>query len=134
MTALNRIRSILESLCEDEDVPMEAVYYGMCPERSLPKWNYFVFDRLSTTKASNRLDWETRYQIHIIHEDYIPEQYVERVIAALEAPGNPLFRTTTDSVSYQYTTKGNTSVVVELATITVVHPEIRRHAVGTAVS
>ena len=122
MSALNDIKSILTTLAADEDVPMGAVYYGMCPETSLDTWNYFVFNRTQTEKASNRVDWQTHYSVSIIHEDYIPEGYVETVKDALEAGG---FRWKAEAVTYNYTLKGSTSVVVEIATINLVLPEKR---------
>lgn len=128
MSVLNRIRDTLTTLAADQNVPMEGVWYGACREKQLDKWNYFVFNRWKTTKDnSSRLDLQTFYQIHIIHEDYIPEGYVQTVIDALQtrdASGTKL-RATTDDIEYNYTFKGNTNMVVEIATITVFHPEKR---------
>ena len=128
MSVLNRIRDTLTTLAADQNVPMEGVWYGACREKQLDKWNYFVFNRWKTTKDnSSRMDFQTFYQIHIIHEDYIPEGYVQTVINALQtrdASGTKL-RATTDDIEYNYTFKGNTNMVVEIATITVFHPEKR---------
>ena len=127
MSVLNRIRDTLTAML-DGSVKMEGVWYGSCREKQLNKWNYFVFNRLKTTKDNrSREDFQTFYQVHIVHEDFIPEGYVEKVIQALEtqdAPGTKL-RATTDDIVYNYTFKGNTTMVVEIATITLFHPEKR---------
>ena len=73
------------------------------------------------------MDYQTFYQVHIIHEDFIPEGYVEKVIEALcqkDESGTKL-RPTNDDVTYDYTFKGNTGMVVEIAHITLYHPEKR---------
>lgn len=127
-SVLDRIRGTLETLCTDNTVPMQGVWYGACREKKLDYWNYFVINRLKTTKNNtSRLDYQTFYQVHIIHEDYIPEGYVERVIEALcqkDEFGTKL-RPTNDDVTYDYTFKGNTGMVVEIAHITLYHPEKR---------
>ena len=131
-SVIKRIRETLEQMAADTEFPMEGVWYGACREKQLDKWNYFVFRRGKTTKDnssrnSSRLDWQTFYQVNIIHEDYIPEGYVLRVIDALQtkdASGTKL-KATTDDVEYNYTFKGSTNMVVEIATITFFHPEKR---------
>lgn len=130
MSVLNRISNILTELSQDAEVPMEGVWYGACREKSLDKWNYFVFNRLKTGKksATTQNDYQTFYQVHVIHEDYIPEGYVERVIEALTAKDTETgikIRPTNDDVTYDYTFKGSTNMVVEIATITVFRPEKR---------
>ena len=116
-------------MCADKDIPMCGVWYGACREKQLDFWNYFVFRRLKTTKNnSSRMDFQTFYQIHIIHEDYIPEGYVERVIEELskkDTESGVKLRPTNDDVVYDYTFKGSTGMVVEIATITLYHPETR---------
>ena len=127
MSVLNRIRDTLTTLAAG-DVKMEGVWYGACQEKKLENWNYFVFNRLKTTKNNtSKVDYQTFYQVHIVHEDYIPEGYVQTVIEALEtqdASGTKL-KPTNDDVTYNYTFKGNTNMVVEIATITLYHPEKR---------
>ena len=127
-SVLDRIQRTLETLAAGE-VKMEGVWYGACREKQLDVWNYFVFNRRRTTKGSstNRMDLQTFYQVHIIHEDYIPEGYVEAVIAALEAQdeSGTKLKVTGDDIEYDYTFKGNTNMVVEIATITVYHPQKR---------
>lgn len=130
MSVLNRISDILTQLSHDAEVPMEGVWYGACREKALAKWNYFVFNRLKTAKksATTQNDYQTFYQVHIIHEDYIPEGFVERVIEALTAKDTETgikIRPTNDDVLYSYTFKGSTNMVVEIATITIFRPEKR---------
>ena len=127
MSVLNRIRDTLTELANG-DVKMEGVWYGACREKKLDKWNYFVFNRWKTTKNNqSRVDFQTMYQVHVVHEDYIPEGYVQTVIQALEAQADPgtKLKSTSDDVTYNYTFKGNTNMVVEIATITLFHPEKR---------
>lgn len=128
-SVLNRIRDTLNTLSSDADVPMEGVWYGACREKELKYWNYFVFNRRKTTKNNqgSRVDLQTVYQVHVVHEDYIPEGYVGKVISALQAQAGSgtKLKLTNDDVEYNYIFKGNTNMVVEIATITLYHPEKR---------
>lgn len=127
-SVLDRIRNTLTEL-QSGEVKMEGTWYGACREKELKHWNYFVFNRLRTTKnnSGSRTDLQTFYQVHIIHEDYIPEGYVETVISALQeqAESGTKLKLTNDDIQYNYTFKGSTNMVVEIATITLYHPEKR---------
>ena len=128
-SVLNRIRDTLTTLAFDKTIPMEGVWYGACRERELDKWNYFVFNRYKTTKNNqgSKVDLQTFYQVHVVHEDYIHEGYVEKVISALQekdASGTKL-KLTNEDIGYSYIFKGNTNMVVEIATIVLYHPEKR---------
>lgn len=127
-SVLERIKGTLKTLASSNDVPMEKVYYGRCTDKDLEFWNYFVFNRWKTSKAgTSKIDLQTYYRIHIVHEDYIPEGYVEKVIEALskkDESGTKL-KLTNDDIDYNYISKGNTSMVVEIATITMYHPQKR---------
>lgn len=123
MSVLEETRRILLELAREDG--MIGAYYGACNEKDLQEWNYFVFNRKTTSKASNRMDWQTQYELHIIHEEYIPDGYVEKVIKRLEEQKNVKLRVTADPVSYDYTFKGKGDTVVEIATITFFHPEKR---------
>jgi len=127
-SVLDRIRSTLNELSSGE-VKMEGVWYGACREKELKYWNYFVFNRQRTTKNNqgSKVDLQTFYQVHVVHEDYIPEGYIETVINALlekDESGTKL-KMTNEDIQYDYTFKGNTNMVVEIATITLYHPEKR---------
>ena len=127
--AISRIREKLQGLCADSEIPMEGVWYGACRASKLNAWNYFVFNRKKTTKGSstNRVDLQTFYEVHIIHEDAIPEGYLQTVIDALQAQDDPgtKLKLTSDDIDYDYTFKGSTNMVVEIATLTFLHPEKR---------
>ena len=127
MSAIKAIRDALENIAETGDVSMGKVYYGACQDDNLEEWNYFVFNKLKTAKSTNRKDFQTFYQVHIIHEDYIPDGYVEDVIAALEASDQETLRCTSDDINYNYTFKGkaNTNTIIEIATINIFRPEKR---------
>ena len=126
MTVLDTIKNVLDGLLNDPSVQMQDVWYGACRDRSMDLWNYFVFNRSKTVKSSNNVDLETYYEVHIVHEDYIPEGYVETVIAALEGQKIQKLRATSETIRYDYTFKGATDMVVEIATITFVPPEKRQ--------
>jgi len=126
---LDRIEKTLTKLSTEHEVKMEGVFYGACTESKLSKWNYFVFNRGKTTKNNNgtRTDLQTTYEVHIVHEGHVPEGYVKDVIDALQAqdePGTKL-KLNNDDITYDYTFKQNTNMVVEVATITFYHPEKR---------
>jgi hypothetical protein len=123
MSVLDKTRDLLSDLAKEDG--LVGAYYGACNERNLQEWNYFVFNRKETTKSSNKRDWQTYYQLHIIHEEYIPDGYVEKVIKALESQEDVKLRVTIDPVEYSYTFKGKGDVVIEIATITFFHPEKR---------
>ena len=128
-SVIKRIRETLEGLCESTTTPMEGVWYGACRANKLKNWNYFVFNRRKSTKASstNKVDLQTFFEVHIIHEDAIPEGYVQTVIEALQAEADPgtKLKVTADDINYDYTFKGSTNMVVEIATITIFRPEKR---------
>lgn len=124
-SVLNHISELLTGMCASDDVPMAGCWYGACQETKLDRWNYFVFKRVRTATSSNNIDRETFYQVHVIHEDYIPEGYIDTVIKTLEKTPGPKLKKTSDDITYDYTFKGNSNMVVEIATITFVHPQKR---------
>lgn len=127
MTTLDRIREVLERVAADGSEEMQGVTYGDRRIKESEKANYFVFNRLHTKKSSNKMDRQTFYQVIIVHEDYIPEGYVEKVIQELEKEDGTgiKLRVTDDDIPYDYTFKGKTDLVVEVATITLFRPEKR---------
>lgn len=126
---LDETRKTLEELSRSSDVPMAGAYYGTCTADHLDEWNYFVFNRTKTSKASNRCDLQTRYEVHIIHENCIPGDMCRLLLMRLRHRATRCagakMKATSDDIPYEYITKGNTDVVVEIATITFVHPEKR---------
>lgn len=129
-SVMDRIRKTLEELCEG-DVKMERVFYGRArrdADEPLKLWNYFVFNRKHSTKNNTaKVDMQDFFEVHVIHENYIPEGYLRTVIAALEAQdaSGTKLKVTSDDIQYDYVFKGNTDVVVEIATMTVLHPQKR---------
>lgn len=111
MIILEEIQKALESV---SDLP---VYYGKTFASENDKQNYIVFNRRNVSKSGkNNCDYNYYYQVHIIHENYIPEGFEYNVIAAMEdIPGVKL---TTDTHNYQYVMLNNTDKVVELLTLT----------------
>lgn len=110
---LDEIKNVLTALADNKDYPMEGVYYGICTAQELPKWNYFVFNRTKVESSHHSYTWV--YEVHIIHENYIMEDYDLTVVKALKEaiPGLSLY----DDATYDYVQKGNTDIVVEICTL-----------------
>lgn len=116
---LDTIKTTLETLAADTGYPMSGgVYYGVCNKQTLPEWNYFVFDRRRVVPSNARAYTDT-FEIHIVHEDYIMEGYELEVVKAVKEaiPGCSL----SEDISFEYTTKADTQVVVELCNLTFKH-------------
>ena len=110
---LDDIKNSLEELAKDETYPFSGgVYYGICTAHDLDEWNYFVFNR-TTSQSSNDNRSTDIFQVNIVHEDYILEDFDKTVIKAMREIGLVKQGDTT----YQYVQKGSTDIVVELATI-----------------
>ena len=111
MVILEEIQKALESV---SDMP---VYYGKTFASENDKQNYIVFNRRNVSKSGkNNCDFNYYYQVHIIHENYIPEGFEHKIVDAMEAiPGMKL---NTDNHNYQYVLLNSTDTVVELLTLT----------------
>ena len=127
---LNEIREKLGELKKNEAVPMEDVAYGLLPQGSTKKWNYFVFNRVNVKTAGKaKGDFNEYYAVHIVHEYFIPEGYIYKVIQkVLEIKGIKL--AINEDISFNYARKGNTDVVVEIATIVFTKAIFRGDVVG----
>ena len=91
------------------------VFYGKTFAKENDNWNYIVFNRQQLTKSgTNMIDVNYLYQVHIVNEDYIDEDFEIEVIKALKKIGLKL----TGVGQYNYVTKGNTDIVVEMLTLT----------------
>lgn len=113
---MDQIKEVLTTLAQNEEYPFSGgVYYGVCNAATLPEWNYFVFNR-KEEKPTNNKSFTSYYEVHIIHEDYIPEDYPLTVVEALKdvIPGFSL----SENITYDYTEKGSTDVVVEICNLT----------------
>lgn len=92
------------------------VYYGKSFAKENDKWNYFVFNRQSISKrGTSGIDLNYQYQIHIIMEDYIEEDFEIQVIKKLK---EELRLKMTETAQFSYVTKGSTDTVVEMLTLT----------------
>lgn len=123
---LNELKEILKSLDETTGVVNAGVYYGMCNRKDLDEWNYIVFNRKDTGKSGKTaaVGFSEYFEVHIVHEDYIPEGYVYDVIREVQKKSGQAgckLRLTDDRIAYTYTQKPNTDIVMEIATITFVH-------------
>lgn len=91
------------------------VYYGKTFAKENDTWDYFIFNRQRISRSgTNNIDINYQYQVHIISENYIEEDLEIQVIKALKSIGLKLV----DSGQFNYVTKGNTDVVVEMLTLT----------------
>ena len=96
------------------------VFYGLVPDgEELESWDYYVFNRAEMEKAGN-VNYKQYYQVHVICENYVPEDEVMKIIQKIgEIPG---MNVADKPITYDYTTKGSTDLVVEMATITFARP------------
>lgn len=92
------------------------VYYGRTFAKENDAWNYFVFNRQSINKTgTSRIDVNYIYQVHIIMENYIDEDFEINVIKRVqEMTGLKL----TGQGQFNYVTKSNTDIAVEMLTLT----------------
>ena len=107
------LRAIEEKLFEISD----KVFYGSADDvENTALWNYVVFSRDKTSRATNNTGYTDYFTVAIIHEDYVPDEMVEETIDKLEAlPGVRLAKT---DVDYYYSRKPSTNAVIEIATLT----------------
>lgn len=97
---------------------MKEPMYGRV-NNNFEEWNYFVFNTKTIRKAgTSKKDFNTYYQVHIVHENFIPEEMVFDVIKKVVA-GTGL-RLSDVAIDYNYSLKLNTNIVVEMASITFV--------------
>lgn len=101
--------------------------YGLI-NSELKNFNLLVFRRAKTECSGKRGEpGQDYFKVHIIRENYIPEGAVQKVIDVLEAPSADgiKFKLTGDPVTYDYSSKGSSDVVIEMATVTFTRPERR---------
>lgn len=130
---LDRIRKTMDKLVEESKGEYLASFYGLPTDTNpknnevLKKWNYFIFRRKSSARSDKGSPIQTKYLIHIIHEDFIPEGYVDKVINSLESKDDngTKLKLCSDDITYEYIKKGNSDIIIEVATIVVTHPERR---------
>lgn len=112
MSMLDTIRDTLQDFGE--------TYYGNAYPKESDPWDYYVFRRSILKKASNGTDFVRRYTVAIVKENYIPEGHEFEVINAIRAATK--MRLADVDITYSYTFKGATDLVVEVALITFAEP------------
>jgi hypothetical protein len=99
----------------------ENTFYGVVDKKMKDElWNYIVFNRTTLKTSTNKTSYTDGYSVHIIREEWIPDEVVTGVInKMLEIDGMRLAQT--DS-QYNYVQKPNTNLVIEMLSIDFVRP------------
>lgn len=111
---LNDIEEKLKEFQKEADY--EDVLYGLM-EKIPENWNYIVFsrDRMKRSENSNN-DFDRRYRVVLVHEDYIPDGEELRLIRKMkEIKGLKLSK---EDIVYDYAVNPKTKGVVEMAVLT----------------
>lgn len=111
------LNEIKEKLLEVDPV----VFYGMFDKNyNAPVLDYIVFDRKKININTNKNSYSYYFSVHIIRENFIPEGFEKIVIDKVcEIPG---MRVADEPPVFDYTTKPNTNVVMEMLSIDFVRP------------
>lgn len=110
---LDKIREVLESFGK--------TYYGNAAPAIGEAWDYYVFRRVALKKSgAGGTDFRRHYVVAIVKEDYIPEGHEFEVIKAVREATR--MRLADTDITYSYTFKGATDLVVEVAMITFSEP------------
>ena len=111
---LNKISEKLEGL------DMGPIQYGRVTNQP-EVWNYIVYGRSRLRRVgSSKNDFNRYYTVVIVHEDYIPEGMEINVIKALEEIKG--LKLAQDDIEYDYITKKNSGIVVEMAGLAFIQP------------
>ena len=94
----------------------EPVFYGSADDvGNAALWNYIVFFRDHRARNQNNTGFTDYFTVALIHENWVPDETLEAVIAKMEAlPGVKLAAA---DVDFNYTRKPGTNAVVEVATL-----------------
>lgn len=92
--------------------------YGRVTNQEAPEiWNYIVYNRKDTKKTgSSNCDYTEYFEIHLVHEDFVPENAVYELIQTLTQIKG--LKQSNDDIAYDYAIKNGSNVVVEMATVT----------------
>lgn len=113
MSKLDDIRDVLQSFGK--------TYYGNANPKMNEQWDYYVFRRLNLKKkGAGGTDFTRCYVVGIVKENYIPEGHEFEVIKAVREKTR--LRLADVDITYNYTFKGATDLVVEVAFITFAEP------------
>ena len=114
MTILQTIKDKLKEVDEN-------VFYGIVDLRMKDEiWDYIVFNRNLLKTSANKTGFTDVYSVHIIREEWIPNETVKAVIdKMLEIEG---MRLASNDFQYNYEMKPKTDLVVEMLSIDFVKP------------
>ncbi len=92
------------------------VYYGAAwkHKEDLPL-NYTVFNRVNIKANNNKTSKSTYFAVHIVRENYVPEDEEDKVIANVTSIDG--VRLADIDIAFNYDKKPNTNEVVEIMTI-----------------
>lgn len=116
---LDEIQEALQEYVKDNpQYGFQGVAYGAMPADAHDVKNHIVFNREPTNRSgSSQKDFTKQYAIHIVHEDFIPEDIEFEVISKVTKIKG--LRLDSD-IEFDYAwKKGSTSTVVEIASFTV---------------
>lgn len=127
---LNKIRDKLTELKNDNQFiknygDIESILYGTAHQHDNKKpWNYIVFQKERIKKGgTSNTDLTYFWTVTIVHEEYIPEGMELSIIdKLLEISG---LRLADGDMSFEYMTKGDSNMVIELLQISFVKTKKR---------
>ena len=94
----------------------DLVFYGSADDvGNAALWNYIVFFRDRIARSPNNIGYTDYYTVAIVHENWVPNEMIEEVIAKVEAlPG---VRLASSDINFDYSRKPSTNAVIEIATL-----------------
>lgn len=113
---------ILEKIEEKLKEIDENVFYGIADTEEMKgkPWNYIVFDRTEMRISPTKKGYADVYSVHLIRENFIPEDLPLTVIEKMESIGEGI---RVANAEYDYMEKPNTHKVVEMLSIDFVKPK-----------
>lgn len=92
------------------------VYYGMVDNGVRETmWNYIVFNRTKLKSTGNKTGFADGYDVHIIRENFIPEDVDLEVIEKMQEING--VKLSSEDGTYTYIQKPNTNIVIEMLTL-----------------
>lgn len=103
---------------------MQNVYYGIAEEiEPISLWDYIVFNRDSISRNDNRTGFTDYFAVHIVCENWIPDETIDSVIEVMESIAG--MRLANSEISFSYSEKPNTRAVIEIASLRFCKPRKR---------
>lgn len=115
------IKKIIVELIDEEQLDFSGYFFGLPKDsNSLKDWNIIILRRTKLKPSIKNQEGQQYYQLSVIHENYIPNQVIQKLIDKLQSKNNfgIKFKVENSDIPFNYSTKTNTNVVVESATIT----------------